>query len=138
MRRRTLFVALAGLAVVGAAGAVVLWPPTNRITEENLKRIHPGMTRTQVEEILGQPGDYTSGPVILQGDGKTIDSLEPEVVLELASRGVWISDSAGAEVAFDDEDRVVRVDQGTLVPAPLSYVDRFIWRLKRQWHRWFP
>ena len=35
MRRRTLLVALAGMAVVVAAGVVVLWPHTepNRITK---------------------------------------------------------------------------------------------------------
>jgi hypothetical protein len=35
MRRRTLLVALAGLAVVVAAGAVVVWPRAERITREN-------------------------------------------------------------------------------------------------------
>jgi hypothetical protein len=86
MRRRTLLVAGGGLAVVVAAGAMVLWSPTNLVTEENCKRIHQGMTRTQVEEILGPPGDYTTGPVKLPGDSHTIDSLEPEVVGVLASR----------------------------------------------------
>jgi hypothetical protein len=138
MRRRKLLVALAGLTVVLAARVVVLWPPKNRITEENFKRIHRGMTRTQVEEILGQPGDYTTGPVKLPGDSDTIDSLEPEVVIALASRRLWISDSAGVEITFDDQDRVGRVEPAGLVPAPRSNADRFIWRLKGQWHRWFP
>ena len=35
MRRRKLLVALAGLAVVVAAGAVVLWPHPVRATREN-------------------------------------------------------------------------------------------------------
>jgi hypothetical protein len=34
MRSRKLLVALTGLAVVVAAGAVVLWPRTDRITRE--------------------------------------------------------------------------------------------------------
>jgi hypothetical protein len=63
MRRRTLLVALAGLPVVVAAGAVVLWPRTpSRITLENCNRIREGMSRAEVEAILGPPGDYRTGP----------------------------------------------------------------------------
>ena len=40
MRRRTLLVALAGLAVVVAAGVAVLWPRPARVTPENLSLIH--------------------------------------------------------------------------------------------------
>jgi hypothetical protein len=59
MRRRTLLAALAGLAVVVAAGAWLLWPRQDRITPENLDRIELGMTRAEVEAILGgPPGDY--------------------------------------------------------------------------------
>jgi uncharacterized protein (TIGR03000 family) len=39
MRRRTLLVVLAGLAVVVTAGAWLLWPRQDRITPENLDRI---------------------------------------------------------------------------------------------------
>jgi hypothetical protein len=62
MRRRTLLVALAGLAVVVGAGTVVLWPRADRITLENFDRIKKGMRRAEVEAILGPPGDYTTGP----------------------------------------------------------------------------
>jgi hypothetical protein len=37
--RRKLLVVLAGLAVVVAAGAVVLWPRQDRISRQNLERI---------------------------------------------------------------------------------------------------
>jgi hypothetical protein len=39
VRRRTLLVVLAGLAVVGAAGVVALWPHGGSITHEILQRI---------------------------------------------------------------------------------------------------
>jgi hypothetical protein len=54
MRRRKLLVALAGLAVVGAAGAVVLWPPqspNHRITVENCELMRTGMNRAEIEGI---------------------------------------------------------------------------------------
>jgi hypothetical protein len=66
MRRRTLFAALAGLAVVIAVGTVVLWPrlePPSRITQENCDQIREEMHQAEVEAILGPPGDYTTaGP----------------------------------------------------------------------------
>jgi hypothetical protein len=63
MRRWKLLAAL-GLAVVVAAGSF-LWlrpNPALRITRENCDRIRAGMTRAEVEAILGPPGDYTTGP----------------------------------------------------------------------------
>jgi hypothetical protein len=44
MRRRKLLVALAGLAVVVAAGVVVLCPRPERITLENLHGIRMGLS----------------------------------------------------------------------------------------------
>jgi hypothetical protein len=56
MRRRTLLVALVGMAVVTAVGAVVLWLRTDSITRSNYDSIKEGMSRTEVETILGPPG----------------------------------------------------------------------------------
>jgi hypothetical protein len=49
MRRRTLLLALAGLAVVVAAGAVQLRPREDRVTRANYERIQIGMSRADVE-----------------------------------------------------------------------------------------
>jgi outer membrane protein assembly factor BamE (lipoprotein component of BamABCDE complex) len=61
VQRRKLLLALAGLALV-VAGTFVLWPRANRITRENFDHIEKGMSRAQVESILGPPGDYRTGP----------------------------------------------------------------------------
>jgi hypothetical protein len=46
MRRRKLLVALAGLALVTAAAAVVLWPEHDLgFTAENCRRVREGMSR---------------------------------------------------------------------------------------------
>ena len=111
MRRRTLLVVLAGLTVVVAAGAVVLWPRTpSRITLENCNRIREGMSRAEVEAILGPPGDYRTGPGET-GHGSTENMFwTPDRSLDVA-RGmdwsnfsqspdapglcaIWLSDSA--------------------------------------------
>ena len=59
-RRRKLLVALAGLAVVVAVGAVILWSQLepDRITQASFERIRVGMTRADVAAILGPAGDF--------------------------------------------------------------------------------
>jgi len=77
MRRRKLLVALAGLAVVVAAGVLVQWPaPTSRLTLENLGHLREGMTRAEVEAILGAPGDYSTGQLEFVGQPRSV-RIEP-------------------------------------------------------------
>jgi hypothetical protein len=162
MRRRKLLVALTGLAVVGAAGAVVvLWPRApSRITRENFDRICEGMSRAEVEAILGPPGDYRTGhgetgstttgsfteymdwtpdpgpdiapiPVL---NWSRFPGQSPEVPHLWAS---WLSDSFEIQIAIDHSGGVAgaegyprRTTQGPL--------DSLLWHAKRQWRRWFP
>jgi hypothetical protein len=163
MRKRTLLVVLSGLAVVVAAGAVVLWQrPPSRITRENFERIKEGMSRAEVEAILGPPGDYRTGdgemdygmeneawmpdtgPDVAKGLSPDFDKLEtnwkrdpgqsPE---DPSSRADWLGDSFGIAIAIGPSGSVEekvglprRTTQGPL--------DNLLWRLKRQWRRWFP
>jgi hypothetical protein len=140
--------ALAGLAVVVAAGAVVLWPREGRITQENYDRISEGMSCAEVEAILGPPGDYRTGL------GET-GFAEPKVWSpdrDIAPRPVsnwstapgqsppwasWMSDSFVIWIGIDDSGSVGdklgyprRTTQGPL--------DNLLWRAKRQWRCWFP
>jgi hypothetical protein len=156
MRRRKLLVVLAGLAVVVAVGTVVLWPRPDRVTRENYDRIRTGMGRAEVEAILGQPGDYRRGlgetgstttdymiwtpdpgtdiaPIPLLNWSK-FPGQSPESSLLWAN---WMSDSFLVGIGIDDSGNVVnkigeprRTTQGPL--------DNLLWRVKRQWHRWFP
>jgi hypothetical protein len=141
MRRRTLLVVLAGLAVVGAAG-VVLWPrPRLRITRENLERIKEGydriergMTLSEVVDILGPPGDYRTGPsadffVNVDPFGQRPDVLEFRI---------WMSDTLFIGVWVEDDGHILGVYEFLPSPSDQSHLDNFLWRLKRQWHRWFP
>ena len=140
MRRRKLLVVLAGLAVVGAAGAFVLWPwPSSRITLENCNRIREGMSRAEVEAILGPPGDHSSGPVdfagrtaLAMGSG---GRARPALVFTPIRRDAFEDNnpdmsSHQAEVRFKCDWMVQRIDQ--------SLSENILWRAKRQWHRWFP
>jgi hypothetical protein len=130
MRRRKLLVALAGLAVVVAAGVIALWPTRpNRVTRENYDRIQIGMTRAEVEAILGPPGDYTTRPQTLWW---------PPWSVGLSDR--WRGDEFAIGLIFDHKRRV-RVKycaDHIVLHLDQTAFDNLLWRAKRQWHRWFP
>jgi hypothetical protein len=146
MRRRTLLVVLAGLAVVIAAGAVVLWPQTepNRITSENCDRIKEGMSRAEVETILGPPGDYRTGPTqgVVQWELNGERKLNGERTTwhdQCSNYSAWVGDTGWVKVEFNNRDATVWAsdffESKRIAQHPL---DNLIWRAKRQWHRWFP
>jgi hypothetical protein len=130
MRRRTLLVALAGLAVVVTVGVVALWPRPERITRENYDRIKQGMSRSQVESILGLPGDYRTGPTAYE---EVLPEYKP------TNRMEWWTDTLIIIIDFDEAGLAYeyhRLRLGRTVQQ--SPVDNLLWRAKRQWHRWFP
>jgi hypothetical protein len=132
-----LLVALAGLAVV-AAGVVVLWPrpAPERITRENYDRIRAGMTRAEIETILGPPGDYTTAPIEGVRVASSTFSAPGSEIAYLESR--WLSDTAQAVVWFDYSGRANRGYYAPMRIKDETLWSRFLWRAKRQWHRWFP
>jgi hypothetical protein len=133
MRRRTLLVALAGLAVVVAAGVVTLRAmsdPAARITVKNYNRIREGMSRAEVEGIIGPPGDYTTHPTYgYVGSGP----WEPQPGEES-----WLADEAVIKVQFDGTSKVVRALFSGNIAKPANGTEAILWRAKRQWRRWFP
>jgi hypothetical protein len=137
MRRRTLLVVLAGLAVVVAAGMVALWPKPSsliRVTEENLSRVRPGMTRAEVEAILGPPGDYRTHPT---------DSFPPRGPSPVGS-GVsftclqWQSDTIDVQICVAPNGDFLWLKAISAQPAKLGLLDHLRWHIEHQWHRWFP
>jgi hypothetical protein len=143
MRRRKLLVALAGLAVVVAAGAVALWPrtdPASRIMQRNFERIKPGMTMAEVSAMPGPPGDYKApeSPVEFHtGDGPTFGNMMTPIDGPKRVE-IWENGTAFVTVEVDSSDTV---RWGTFDPQYVpndSVVNRSIAWAKRQWHRWFP
>jgi hypothetical protein len=168
MRRRSLLVALAVLAMVVAASVVVLWPRlSSRITRENFDRICGGMSRAEVEDILGPPAtigrDRRDGPDGLRqglSDGTGQDGLRqhgvwrpgPDADVALGRNwsnvlsqsphagpfwASWWSDSFEIHIAIDDSGTVV-FKLGYPRRPTWGPLDNLRWRLRRQWHRWFP
>jgi hypothetical protein len=144
MRRRTLLLALAGLAVVVAAGVVVLWPrpePASRITVENFRRIREGMTRAEVEAILGMPQAISDGSKALASRGYNPHGSEWRIAQssrDKASESVcdWYEDDHGIRVTFGASLRATSGEW--FPPAPQDPIERLLWRVELQWHRWFP
>lgn len=135
MRRWKLLLALtlAALAAV-AVGAPFLVPRTSRVTPENFERIDYGMSRPDVEAILGPPGDYRTAPTwVMNG--------EPERIFGpvLASAGetieTWEGDNATILVEFGPggvEDK----HHAETHPQAQGRVANVFWRIGQQWRRW--
>jgi hypothetical protein len=145
MRRRKLLVALAGMAVVVAAGIVVLWPGApSRITHENFAILKNGMSQKEVETILGPPGDYTMSPLGNMGDVELREDESGEQLQLLGENdpGIkvhhWVADTGIIEVCFDREGRSFSERYAPIDRSRQSFLEILLWRAKRQWHRWFP
>jgi hypothetical protein len=137
VRRRTLLVVLAALAVVVAVAVVVLWPQQDRIKRENYERIQRGMSLAEVEAILGPPGDCRTRPTIyvphIFAPPRLADRLASEPDVDIKK---WEGDSGDIEVVFrDGETKAAFYATDPLNQGPIA---NLLWRLKRQWHRWFP
>jgi hypothetical protein len=141
LQRRKLLVALAVSAVVVAVGLFVLWPRTDRITRENYERIKEGMSRAEVESLLGAPGDYRTGPVGYQtAEYKAAVGRPPSISLRGTKPALWLGDHALVEVAFGQDGRALDSESGFYQGVKLAQdpLDNLLWRAERLWRRWFP
>ncbi len=159
--------AVAALAVVALVVAGVLLlrdPPAPRLTWGHVDMLHYGMTGAEVEALLGPPGDYRTGATVPSNvfTVRWIDQYEggprpsPQIWIDW-NHYVWESDDVTVRIQFDDEPQ----GQGVIYPKKArwpdlaankvsvatcegmqrqeqSSLDNFLWRLKRQWRRWFP
>jgi hypothetical protein len=157
--------ALAVVALVVAGVMLLRDPPAPRLTRANADKLHYGMTGAEVEALLGPPGDYRTGTTDSNappGKVRWIDLYgdkprpSPEIWIGW-NHYVWESDEVTVQIQFDDEPD----KQGVIYPKKArwpdlaannikvavcegmtrqeqSALDNFLWRLKRQWRKWFP
>jgi hypothetical protein len=158
MRWRKLLARVAVLCLVAVlltAALLAFWPETaaepTRVTKENLHHLRRSMvrgvtsmywyegTRTQVEAVLGPPGDYRTQPGTFDssichvcfppGTGRNLPLTEL----------VWLADTIEIHVVVDASDNVVGIGESNFkYISTASEWERFCWVLKRRWHRWFP
>jgi hypothetical protein len=157
-RRKPLSVLAVGLAVVVVVGAFALWPGQSKITRESFDRIQKGMSRAEVEAILGgPPGDYRTVCTVWTVD----DDTEPFTVCSIDSQalnaavwgyerdqgepvssgepvtGTWYGNNGSVQIHFSPD---VVEDKHFLptVEREQTPVGNLFWRAKRQWRKWFP
>jgi hypothetical protein len=133
--------------VVTIVIVLTLLPPTqhSRISRENALRITEGMTKAEVEDILGPPGDYTTAPTrwsVFSPDfefsRRTLDPVKARFLgTDFSHPAIWSSDTDHVEVVYCDSAAVI-VRYVTCERLPQSILDSLLWRAKRQWRRWFP
>jgi hypothetical protein len=139
MRRRTLLVVLAALAVVVAVGTVLLWPRAERVTLENHTSIRSGMTLPEVEAILGgPPGDYRTSPTQFEFGDPSFRCRRSHLRGTGVSEEHWECDTLALLVRFSDEGTVRCVCPIPTARRAGGKFDAICWRAKRQWHYWFP
>jgi hypothetical protein len=140
MRRRKL-IALAGLAVLVAVGAFVLWPRPDRITEENYQRIQEGMSRAEVEAILGPPGDHRTGATYTYPQIGTGVFSAKDLFFVFATGPawpVWKGDAVEIQIQLNDSGHATHKGRLTAHRIEQTPLDNLLWRAKRQWRKWFP
>jgi hypothetical protein len=95
------------------------------------------MSLAEVEAILGPPGDYRTRPTIyvphIFSPPRLADRLASKPDVDIKK---WEGDSGDIEVVFrDGETKAAFYATDPLNQGPIA---NLLWRLKRQWHRWFP
>jgi hypothetical protein len=144
MRTRTWRRALVAVVVVTLAGLAGQFVANQlaRPRWDAVRRIQNGMTRAQVEAIVGcPPGDYgTHEPEAPHGSiwvDETEDHTDGYTTLR------WTDDHNALVVELQDECGCVTfVHQPAVGPGfgeyEADFLDAFRWRIQRQWRRWFP
>jgi hypothetical protein len=149
------------VAVLATGLAFALWPRPDWITEANCARLREGMSRAEVEAILGGPaGDYRTvltepnldEPFLVVSRVLDKDELarEDEALRHLTAEERlqwdrlnhppperWQGDSGNIYITFWPEGAVCPTFS-TVRTIEQSRLENLVWRVKRQWRRWFP
>jgi hypothetical protein len=112
-----------GLALTGALMPLALPRPPSRVTWANFERVKVGMSREEVEALLGPPGDYRTAPTAVLQLGPL---YSPEGKVER-----WKGDEGWVEVGVDEHAVVTGKKFQATGKAELSAWGRVKWRLRR-------
>jgi hypothetical protein len=139
-RRWIMLVTLAAVLIGGVAFAWWTRPP--RVTWQNCERVKLGMSRAEVEAILGPPGDYRSGETdavsVPDPDALSLSEATGDAA-DFSSSERWESDVASLSLFFDASGRVTRKDYTRQHLEDQSPLDNLRWQADRLWrpaHRW--
>jgi hypothetical protein len=125
MKRRWRLLCLAVTLCLWLSGLLVwLTLPGPRISQTSFEQIRPGMTRAEVEAVLGvSAGNYTGGRV------KIVHGVPPD-----DGYAEWVGEDVAVLVWLDDEGRVSRKE--CLHTSHLIGRDDSLLRKLRRWLPW--
>ena len=95
--------------VLGAATAWFLWPAGQPISAETYERLRPGMTRTEVEDLLGGPGRTRQDFSCWLNNRSPTTGCGTDLLNEHRNQpGIeyWYQDGGIIILQFDADDRV--------------------------------
>lgn len=132
--------ALVGSLLLLVVALIVAAVRPRGVAWEDYQRIRPGMTRAEVESISGcSPGDYRSGET--KDVHVPFDHWKKGGRFGRESGGLskveWLTDTAGVVLWFDSAGKVRAGLYAPFQPATSNPLENLVWRLKRQWDRWF-
>jgi hypothetical protein len=137
MRKRKLWWLVGGLVlVVLAVVGFVAWRQPLPVTADSCAQVRQGMSRAEVESLLGPPGDYTTGPVLSIPLDWQIWGVKSDGGLGRLPTLQWHGDAGTIFIAFGSN----KVVNKHFEPAQLqhqSLLENLLWRAERQWRRWF-
>jgi hypothetical protein len=135
-----------------AVVAFVLCPRADRLTRENYDCIREGMSRAEVEAILGLPGDRSSGPlqpigprphwhvldtgILPDSEGRIAEAFRAEG--QTVEEDEWRNDHLIVRVYFFPNSIVWGMNHQEVALADRPALDNLLWRAKRLWRKWFP
>ena len=103
--------------------------------DEILERMRAkGITRSEVEAILGPAGDYRTR----QSDNPFHDGIDPVTGNFHSHNTCWVCDTFLIAIVLDDTGHAINISMDDIRPSDAGTFDNLLWRAKRQWHRWFP
>ncbi len=126
--RKRLLLGLGLFVLLGMAGFVaLLWltTPRNRINAENFVKIHKGMSKEVVEELIGIPGDYGTGEEFVFHSG-----VPPCWGNLKNAKTSWVSDEGQIEIYFGADGRA----EGALFEPNFWVRESFLDKLRHWLH----
>jgi hypothetical protein len=126
--------AITAIVAVTVFFGLTLWqvfylPGNPRINGDNLHRVHLGMTRAEVEAILGPPGDYSTGPIDVGWYPRpTHRGVSPS-----GNQLFWLVDDNDMRAEFNADGKLIRIGLASAVLINSRPFDWLKWRLARGW-----
>jgi hypothetical protein len=131
--KKPLLAVVAVLLVLVGILLTLLLPRPSKVTRANFERIEVGMSKPEVEEILGgPPGDYRDRPTYTHARVDFLLGLVGAFAPGREERG-WHGNQGVIEVTFDGPG-VVAEKQFT-EETPAGWAETLRWRLNRRWER---